>query len=210
MTQLEERRLEQALALLAQEGFRLNPETPLLWEKHHALIGEWQKVVSLTSESEVSKLWDHTFDSLSLGSYVQRFGGNGWLDVGSGGGFPALPVAVLLREVPLTLVERSEKKCGFLRKACSAMGVKARIEVGEFDRVAPRLESPGVVTARAVELPEALLRQMGNELKTGTVVLDQRPKLPDWAESMFHVEHVEDAWTEAGLRRGALRMLIRR
>ena len=95
------------------------------------------------------------------------------LDVGSGGGFPAIPVKVVLPQLRLTIVERSERKVGFLRKIVGALAL-ADVDVlaREFSQVRADIR-PDVVTARAVESPGRLSVQIANRLDARSVFLSQ-------------------------------------
>ncbi len=55
------------------------------------------------------------------------------VDIGSGGGFPAIPLAAALPELQFTLVERSGRKAGFLRNALALLGLAGRVELLQED-----------------------------------------------------------------------------
>lgn len=170
------------------------------------LIREWNRVVSLVSHGDLDRLDEHVADSLSLAPYVQEAcgEGGGLLDIGSGGGFPGVPLACALPGVRVALVERSDRKVGFLRQVVGGLKLdNAEVICGEFPLAAAGLV-PRAVTARAVEKPAKVLRDIGRFLPEEAVFLcqvgDPRPFLGE----TFHVERVRDAWTEAGARRGEL------
>jgi 16S rRNA (guanine527-N7)-methyltransferase len=185
-------------------------------ERYVELVREWNAVCGLVSTGDVDELWiNHVADSLSLapviGAIVSQDGV--WLDIGSGGGFPGLPVKLVLSSVRLVLVERSIKKVGFLRKACAALGLRdVEILAGEYPRVGGDVAA-AVVTARAVDKPEKVVKTVLAGMEVGSVFLCQSGEPRVVAPSMFHVEpsgkrfHVEpicDAWSTAHLRRGEL------
>jgi 16S rRNA (guanine527-N7)-methyltransferase len=81
--------------------------------------------------------------------------GASWLDLGSGGGVPGIPLAVALPEVRITLLESIARKCAFLREAVAAAGAGDRVtvECARSERYAagpPGREAHGLVVARAV------------------------------------------------------------
>ena len=78
---------------------------------------------------------------------------DGFIDVGSGGGFPALPVAAALPQMTVTAIDSTEKKCNYIASCADIMGLTnvetAAVRAEEFARTDAR-ESFGAVTARAV------------------------------------------------------------
>lgn len=212
-------RVEAAIDLLRTGGVVLGEAALGRLHDHVRLVEEWNRVVSLVSASDLPHLLDrHTVDSLSLVPVLLREGvGEGLLlDVGSGGGFPAIPLLIALPGLRAVLVERSERKAGFLRKAVAALGLAgAEVRSGEFPKAAEGIRAD-VLTARAIERPERVLPILGEWVKRGTVLLcqagDPRSVAPkmfhvEHSAPMFHVEHFEDAWTQAGLRRSTLHLV---
>jgi 16S rRNA (guanine527-N7)-methyltransferase len=203
---------EQLIQALQQEGLCV-PATALgQWARHAALIREWNKVASLVSLGDARQLEDiHLPDAVSLASVVAALGlsGAALLDIGTGGGYPAIPIKILLPEMTMTLVERSVKKVGFLRKVVAALGLQGvEIVHGEFP-AAVQGRSAAVVTARAVEAPVKVHSALAAWMPVGAVFLCQAGPPVAFGEEMFHVEHWEDAWTAGGVRRGDL-FLVRR
>lgn len=198
------------LELLDRDGLALNAERVTMLDRHAGLVREWNGVCSLVSRQEVDRLVDHVADALSLCRYVRDAGGEEarLVDIGSGGGYPAIPLKVALPELRLTLVERSVKKAGFLRKACAALGlIDAEVVSAEFPRQwVP--EEADVITARAVERPDKVVPEICGALAEKAVFLCQSAVPQDVAER-FHVERIRDAWSEEGLRRGDLSVIRR-
>jgi 16S rRNA (guanine527-N7)-methyltransferase len=80
-----------------------------------ALLSKWNKTYNLTAIHEPERmLTHHILDSLAVLPYLVH--GN-LLDVGSGGGFPGIPLAIARPEMPITLMDASQKKCGFMQQA---------------------------------------------------------------------------------------------
>ena len=134
----------------------------------------------------------------------------GWWDIGSGGGFPAIPLALVFEELEAVMVERSRKKAGFLQNAVSELGLSTRVAVRQEDF--PRegtLEGPKswVITARAVEKPERVWHGIQKLVEQGAVFLCQWAEVPKVALETFHVEHIIDDWSKNGLRRGELHVI---
>lgn len=203
---------DEVAGLLASEGIAWDAVREGMLKRYLDTLAAWGHVVQTVSGGdEQAVLWRHVVDSLSLSRLVRAYGGsNGWLDVGSGAGFPGLVGAIALPEVSVTLVERSGKRAGLLRKGVGACGLQnVRVICGEFPGTGGD-SGWGVVTARAVEQPGRLWGAFAEVVEAGAVFLCQQAKVPaGWGE-MFHVEHVEDAWRARGWRRGSLWVVRRR
>lgn len=200
-------------ALLAEEGFTWDEPQRALVTRHQALIREWNEYASLVSMGDLERLEErHVVDALGLGGVIRRVAGDSatLLDVGSGGGFPVIPLKVLMPGLAVTLVERSAKKVGFLRQVVGDLGlVGVEVVHGEFPG-AVAASRPAVITARAVEVPKKVFKGLKSFLAGGSVFLWQGGTFPPGVEGMFHVEQVEDAWSRAGLRRGRLAVVTKR
>lgn len=201
--------LVRARELLQADGVALGNAQVALLDRHVALVREWNAIVGVVSTAEVGSLWDrHVVDSLSVAGVLASLGISGGylVDIGSGGGFPAIPVKIVLPELTVILVERSEKKLGFLRKVVGALGLTGvDFQRGEFSAGMLK-RGADAITARAVERPEKLVGVIGRAMGRGTVFLSQSGVA--FGEG-FVVERVEDGWTRAGLRRGSLDIVRR-
>ncbi len=144
-------------------------------EEHERLIRRWNGRGNLVSRRDLDRLRDrHVLDSLRLlpwwcGSLV---------DVGSGAGFPGVPLAIARPESPVTLVERSERKARFLQQVIIELGLR-NAEVIEADIGQQHAHGSlggrvfGTVTARAVAPPTATWRLQQGLLAPGGVALLQ-------------------------------------
>lgn len=182
------------------------------WAHHAALIREWNKVASLVSMGDARQLETiHLPDAVSLAAVVARLGFSegSLLDIGTGGGYPAIPIKIVLPALKLTLVERSVKKVGFLRKVAAALNLQG-VEIihGDFPgAVAGR--TADVVTARAVETPAKIRLALASWMPIRSVFLSQSGPPVEFDPSLFHVEHWEDSWSVDKVRRGEL-FVVRR
>ena len=121
----------------------------------------------------------HLDDSLALQSHVH--GVHAYLDVGSGSGFPGVPLAVVNPDVVVTLVDRNQRKCGFLRHVVMALQL-SNVRVIEADVRDLKDESTrfDAISARAVSSPETLWSWC-EELLTakGHLLLQSVSPIPD-------------------------------
>lgn len=197
--------------LLEAEGLAAGADVAARLGAYLGLVREFNPVAGLVSVHDVGVLEEvHLPDCLSLAPVIARLGLERGLllDIGSGGGFPAVPLGIVLPELRGVLVERNGRKSGFLRKVQGDLGLKGfRVVSGEFPQAGRDVQAD-VVTARAVEAPVRVWKDLAAWLPPGAVYLCQTGA-PVSGGGMFHVEHVSDAWTLHGLRRGSLQLVRR-
>mgnify|MGYP001550108308 FL=1 len=127
-------------------------------DAYEALLRKWNAVQNLVSRETLGELRTrHVADSLQLMRWV-RPDDRKILDVGSGGGFPAIPMAIASRGVErrFTLLEPIGKKVSFLRSVARELSLPVKVEANRADRFDSR-ETFDLVTSRALAaLPELL------------------------------------------------------
>ena len=97
------------------------------------LLQKWNKAYNLTAVRErPAMLTQHLLDSLSI---VPHLPPGDLLDVGSGGGLPGIPLAILQPERSITLIDTVGKKVAFLKQAAMTLGLK------NLQAVSDRIES---------------------------------------------------------------------
>lgn len=140
----------------AQWFVRSVPEVRADLESFAALLLKWNAVQNLVSRETEKALWErHILDSLQVLPLIGHPAPN-VLDVGSGGGLPALPLAIALKGSgsQFTLVEPVGKKVAFLRTAIRELGLPAKVHAGRVEEIDSRETSFDVITSRALaELP---------------------------------------------------------
>lgn len=205
--------LDTALSMLKDQDVPVPEDAVGQLQRHADLVTQWNDYASLVSQGDKDDLLArHTIDALSLAPWVRRHAGAGGLllDIGSGGGFPALPLKIVLPSLRMVLVERSAKKVGVLRRILVALSLDdVTLRNGVFPAEAADL-TPTVITARAVERPVELWRNLGPFLGAGQAFLCQTGDVSMVDAAAFHVEPIEDTWGSEGLRRGALHVITRR
>ena len=100
-----------------------------------ALLVKWNKAYNLTAVRDPAEMVSrHLLDSLSVAGFVAS-GGSTWIDVGSGGGMPGIPMAILFPERQFTLLDSNGKKTRFLTQ------VKLELKLGNLEVVHSRVEA---------------------------------------------------------------------
>lgn len=163
------RSLDRGLAAL---GLSLPPAAQTAIAAHVRLLLAWNRAINLTAITDPEAIATrHVIDSLTALPIVA--GAGSILDLGSGGGFPGLPLAAALPSARVTLVESVAKKAAFLEAAAAGAGLADRVSVlavraEEVAGSRPRGAGWDVVVARGVaalaeliELAMPLLRPGG-------------------------------------------------
>lgn len=114
------------------------------------------------------------------------------VDVGSGGGLPGLVVAVRRPDLELTLVDRRERSCDFLRRAVQALDLNARVRVVHAD-----LEALGHDPAWRAGYDAATARGVAPPAEVAELVL---PLLRPGGHLVVSVAGSGERWPDAGLR----------
>ena len=99
-----------------------------------ALLIKWNKAYNLTAVRDPDEMVSrHLLDSLSVVSFVAE-SGQTWLDVGSGGGMPGVPLAIMFPDRSFTLLDSNGKKTRFLTQ------VKLELKLANLEVVRSRVE----------------------------------------------------------------------
>lgn len=137
-------------------GLRLTPDARAVIDGHVRLLLAWNRAINLTAITEpeaVARL--HVVDSLAGWPAVAAGPHASLVDLGSGGGFPGLPLGAVLPATRVALVESVGKKARFLETAARATGLDERVTVRagraeDLGRARDRRPAADVVTARAL------------------------------------------------------------
>jgi 16S rRNA (guanine527-N7)-methyltransferase len=135
-------------------------ETAARLDRFVALLLDWQDRMNLIAASTVPTLWTrHIADSLQLLAIAPQ--ARKWVDLGSGGGFPGVPIACALAEqsaAEVHLIESNKKKAGFLHEVVRVTGAPAIVHAERIADFAHGFRGElDAVTARALApLPELL------------------------------------------------------
>lgn len=137
------------------------------------LLLQWAKVINLTGASSLEVLVRRHFsDSLAAAKVLPP--NIKFVDVGSGGGLPGIPLLLMRPDLQATLVEPTAKRVAFLRTAVRAAGLQGRVDV-IAGRVGPgeAIEAGtwSAALARAVWNPEEWVSMGTRLVKPGGIIL---------------------------------------
>lgn len=132
----------------------------------------WQEKTNLVADSTVAQLWTrHIADSLQLMALSPQ--AKTWVDLGSGGGFPAIPIACALVDRPegqVHLVESNGKKAAFLREAVRQLKLPATVHHERIEKFGDSFDgNADVVTARALAPLKMLCDQAFKFIAQGAI-----------------------------------------
>lgn len=125
----------------------LTVEQILLFEKMGPLFKEWNEKINVISRKDIDFLYEkHILYSLSIAKIISFRPGSRILDVGTGGGFPGIPLAILFSDSQFVLVDSTGKKIKVVQAVAEELGLKnvtaihTRVEniKEEFDFVVSR------------------------------------------------------------------------
>ncbi len=130
-------------------GIRLNDVQMTQFEQYIKLLQEWNEKMNLTGITEESEIWEkHFLDSIVPFAHLDF---QTMCDVGSGAGFPGVPLKIAFPEKEITLVEPLHKRCIFLEEVNRQLNLNLHIENARAeDFVKQHREAFDVVSARAV------------------------------------------------------------
>jgi 16S rRNA (guanine527-N7)-methyltransferase len=137
------------------------------------LLKRWNSRINLVAPSTLPNLWTrHIADSAQVFELAPPEA-RSWVDLGTGGGFPGLVVAVLAAELApdlaVTCIESDQRKATFLRTVLRETGIKAEVRAERIE-AAPAMNAD-VVSARALAALDRLLPMVQRHLKPGGIAL---------------------------------------
>ncbi len=148
---------------LAALGLSLTADAHAAIDGHMRLLLAWTEAINLTAiRSPAAVALAHVVDSLTAVPWLVERDVGRVLDLGSGGGFPGLPLAAALPALQVALLEPIAKKARFLSTVVAAVDLKRRVSVrtARAETLAADPSQRGrwpVVTARAVALTAELV-----------------------------------------------------
>lgn len=172
-------------------GLNVSRETLERLNDFSALVEKWTQKINLISKASIPQIWDrHIVDSAQIYGIAPAF--QTWVDLGSGGGFPGIVVAILAAEhqpnAAITLVESDQRKCAFLRTAIRELSLNATVHSKRIESLDPL--GADVLSARALADLDVLLSFCARHLDfKGTALF---PKGENWKKEH---ETAQERWS---------------
>jgi len=159
-------------------GLTISSDTALRLETYFRLLETWNRKINLTGFNLAEPTPD-TLDRLLIEPLIAArhvpAGATRMLDVGSGGGSPAIPMALAVPSLRLLMVESKTRKSVFLREAVRAVALEgAEVAASRYEELLARPElheAHDLVTMRAVRVESRLLSNLQAFIKPGGVLL---------------------------------------
>lgn len=111
-----------------ENGISISEEQIQSFEEYSRLLVEWNKKMNLTAITEQDDMAvKHFIDSISVLKYADIKENASVTDIGTGAGFPGIPLKIMRRDIELTLLDSLNKRLVFLEEVCKALKIKAAL-----------------------------------------------------------------------------------
>ncbi|AJY74887.1 16S rRNA (guanine(527)-N(7))-methyltransferase RsmG [Paenibacillus beijingensis] len=154
MTALDDT-VQQFQQLMTGRRLPLSPHQLEQFETYYRELVEWNEKMNLTGITEKAAVYEkHFFDSVSLSFFLDIASITRIADIGSGAGFPSLPLKICFPHLQVTIVDSLNKRIQFLKHLTDALGltdvecIHGRAE--DVARMPAHRDAYPLVTARAV------------------------------------------------------------
>ena len=161
---------------LISKYFKLSDNQTKKFEQLGELYPEWNSKINVISRKDIDELYvRHVLHSLSIAKYIKFEPGTKIIDVGTGGGFPGIPLAIMFPKVQFHLVDSIGKKITVVKEVAAAIGLenltaehaRAEKQKVKYDFVISR-----AVTAfpKFVAITSKLISQKHNNAKINGII----------------------------------------
>lgn len=178
------------------QAFNVSRETIEQLAVYQTLLKKWQNSINLVGPATLDQFWTrHVADSAQLASLVSPLARK-WVDLGSGGGFPGLVIALIWAGRPaedgavVHLIESDGRKCAFLKTVIRETGAPAEVHEGRIGDM--RQQKPDifanidVISARALAPMDKLLAMSAPYFDIHTIGLFMKGR--GWQEELTACE----------------------
>jgi 16S rRNA (guanine527-N7)-methyltransferase len=183
----------------------ITPQQQQQFEQLPELYNFWNNQINVISRKDIDQLYErHILHSLGIAKVMQFLPGENVLDVGTGGGFPGIPLAILFPETQFFLVDSIGKKIKVVNEVASALGLQnVKAEHLRAEQVNEKFD---FVVSRAVTrlkefypwVKDKFNKQSKNTLANGILYLKGGDLEEEIAESGLTVQqfHLKDYFDE--------------
>lgn len=154
---------------LKEKGIVLNETQIKQFHDYYLLLKKWNDIMNLTTIIEEEKVYEkHFYDSLTV-AFEYDFSNKKMLDIGTGAGFPSIPLKIVFPSLKLTAMDSVTKKMKFIEDVVKNLDLKDVTIVPDRAEsyIVKHREEFDVVTARAVARLNILMELAAPYLKVG-------------------------------------------
>lgn len=117
--------MEMAVELIEKYFPNLSENQKSQFSKLEELYNEWNEKINVISRKDMESLYEkHILHSLGIAKVMEFAPNTKVLDIGTGGGFPGIPLAILFPEVQFTLIDSIGKKITVVKEVSEGIGLK--------------------------------------------------------------------------------------
>ena len=183
------------------------------FEQLNALYHEWNARINVISRKDIDQLYlHHVLHSLGIATFVTFRPGTQVMDLGTGGGFPGIPLAILFPEAHFHLVDSIGKKIKVCDAVVQALGLenvttrhcRAQEEKGKFHFVVSRavmplselvkVSAPHILKEQCCAIPNGLICLKGGELEHEVMPIRHKTTVTElsqvFAEKFFSTKKI--------------------
>lgn len=191
----------------------LTEEQKKQFEALDALYRDWNSKINVISRKDIDSLYEkHILHSLAIAAVIDFVPGTQIIDIGTGGGFPGIPLAIYFPEVQFHLVDSIAKKLKVVEEVAAGAGIKnvttqhiraEEIKNRKFDFVVSRAvaplkdlwkwSKPLLKKGKEQELPNSLICLKGGDLAQEISDSGLRPRMIP-IEEIFHEEYFKEKY----------------
>ena len=188
-----------SVSLILKYFPEITDEQKQQFEKLEQLYTEWNEKINVISRKDMDGLYEkHILHSLGIAKIMPFADGTKVLDIGTGGGFPGIPLAILFPEVSFTLIDSIGKKIKVVEAVSEGLGLKNVTAVhGRAEKLKEKFHF--VVSRAVTQMPEFLRwlkgkfeKEQFNEKHNGVLYLkggDLAEELAGLRCEIFHLKN---------------------
>ncbi|WP_458120611.1 16S rRNA (guanine(527)-N(7))-methyltransferase RsmG [Paenibacillus sp. Z6-24] len=193
---------QQFTEALAAYNIQVNEQQLQQFEDYYEELITWNEKMNLTGITERDQVYNkHFYDSVTLAFYTDMNNVQSLADIGSGAGFPGIPLKILFPHIRLRIIDSLNKRIKFLQSVVDRLGLdQVELIHGRAEEIARKdgyRDAHDLVTARAVAKLAVLNEFCLPFVKTGGTFAAMKGSDP--------TEEIQEAYRSLGLLRGKVR-----
>lgn len=181
---------------------------------YFTLLSRWNEKINLTALTDLDEAVDRLILEPLVAARHVAPAARVLMDVGSGGGSPAVPLALALPRLTVTMVESKVRKSAFLREVIRQLDLDAQVETARVEELLPRAElheAADVLSIRAVRVEGRMLHTLQAFLAPGgQLLLFRGPSGPDAPAAVVPPLAVESTYSLIDTMQSRLTVLRKR